>query len=299
MTPVLRWAGIGLAALLGIAVIAAVVLYLMGGARLHRHYDVTVAPITISTDSATVERGRHLAETVSLCTGCHGDDLSGGVLIDEPMIATIYASNLTAGRGGVGSSYTDVDFVRAIRHGVNPDGRGLMIMHADAYHQLSEVDLGAVIAFVRSMPPVDKEQPATRGGPLGRIFMALGFFDRENMPPIPAEVIDHDAPFTHTPAGRTVEYGQYLVSIGLCRMCHGGDLQGGPPFEEGAPPAPDIAALAAPGAWSEEMFVATLRSGVTPYGKALDAEIMPWERYGRMSDDELGALWRYLESLNR
>jgi cytochrome c553 len=270
----------------------------MGGVRLHRRYDVTVAPITISADSGTIARGRHLAEAVTLCTGCHGDDLSGDVLIDQPMMATIYASNLTAGRGGVGSVYDDADYARAIRHGVNPAGRGLMIMHSDAYNHLSEADLGAIIAFIRSMPPVDQEHPATRGGPLGRIFMALGFFDQETAPPIPAEVIDHDAPFGNTPPGPTAAYGQYLVAIGLCRMCHGGDLRGGLPIEEGAPPAPNIAALAAPGAWSEEQFVSTLRTGVTPYGKSLNGEIMPWEHYGRMTDEELGAIRRYLASLS-
>lgn len=297
MRKLLKWTAIGLAGIVVVVLIAAAALYVKGGLRINQHFDVAVAPLVVPTDSAAVARGRHLAEAVTLCIGCHGDDLSGDALVDEPMIATIYASNLTAGRGGVGGSFDDADYVRAIRHGVNPAGRGLMIMHSDAYQHLSATDLGALIAFIRSMPPVDKDHPATKGGPLGRIFVALGFFDRGAMALIPAEIIDHDAPLPEMPAPGTPAHGRYLVSVALCRLCHGADLTGGPPFEEGAPPAPDVAALAVHGAWSEEQFVQTLRTGVTPYGKALDGEAMPWEYYGRMSDEELRAIWRYLATL--
>jgi mono/diheme cytochrome c family protein len=173
-----------------------------------------------------------------------------------------------------------------------------MIMHSDAYHNLSATDLAAIVAYIRSVPPVDTVLPATRGGVLGRVFVALGMFDRAAMPLIPAEVIDHDAPLAAAPApGPTAEYGRYLVSIGLCRMCHGADLRGGPPIEEGSPPGPNIAAYGAPGGWSDDAFVTTIRTGLTPYGKALDREAMPWEVYARMTDEELTAIWRYVTSL--
>jgi len=298
MKKALTLVAIGLGAVLGIVVIAAAILYIIGGRRLHRGYDVRSDAVAVPTDEATVARGRHLAEAVTLCLGCHSDDLSGDVLVDEPMIVTIYASNLTSGRGGVGATYTDADYVRAIRHGVNPAGRGLMIMHADRFHNLSAADLGAIISYVKSVPPVDHEVPATKGGPLGRVFLALGMFDRGPMPLIPAEVIDHDAPLPDAPpTGATAEYGAYLVSIAMCPMCHGSDLRGGPPIDEGAPPAPNIAVRAAPGQWSEEQFISTVRNGVTPEGKPLSAEAMPWEHYGKMTDEELSAIWYYVESL--
>jgi mono/diheme cytochrome c family protein len=123
-------------------------------------------------------------------------------------------------------------------------------------------------------------------------------FDREMMPLIPAEVIDHGAPFAEAPApGNNASYGHYLVSIALCTMCHGLDLKGAPPVEEGAPAGPNITLYGASGGWSEAQFVNTLRTGVTPYGKALDEAFMPWPMYGRMTDEELGAIWRYLASL--
>jgi cytochrome c553 len=246
-----------------------------------------------------IARGRHLVEAITLCRGCHGDNLAGDVLVDLPVMATIYASNLTAGRGGIAATYSDADLVRAIRHGVNRQGRGLLIMHADIYNRLAAEDLGAIVAYVKSVAPVDKEVPATRVGPLGRIFVALGLIDGDAMPLIAAEHIDHDAPFPPLPPpAATADYGQYLVSIALCRMCHGPELGGGPPIEEGAPPAPNIAGYAAPGVWTETHFINTIRTGVTPSAKKLNGEIMPWEAYARMTDDELLAIWRYIASLN-
>ena len=298
MKKVLNWIGIILGGLVVLVILAAVGLYIGGGARLSKTYDIQVETIAIPTGEKAIARGRHLAEAVTFCQACHGDNLGGDVIDDEPGIATISASNLTSGRGGVSAAYSDTDYVRAIRHGVNPEGRGLLVMHSDIFHNLSEEDLGAVIAYVKSAPPVDNQVSKTRVEPLGRIFLALGMFDSEAMPPIPAEVIDHTAPFAEAPApGATAEYGRYLVSIALCYMCHGPDLRGGPPLEEGWPPGPNITIYGAPGGWSEEQFVSTIRTGVTPYGKALDPEFMPWEGYANMTDEELGAIWQYLQSL--
>lgn len=300
MKRVLRLSGIVLGGLLAVLLAAGVVLYLVGGSRLDRRHDVRVPELVIPIgDEAAVARGRHLAEAVLLCHGCHGDNLEGGVLVDEPALATIHASNLTSGRGGIGATYSDVDLVRAIRHGVNPQGRGLMIMHSDAYNKLGEEDLRALVAYIRSVAPVDNVVPATRAAPLGRVFVALGMFDNEAVPLIPAEVIDHTAPLRPAPApAATAEYGGYLVSLALCAMCHGPRLSGGPPIEAGAPAAPNVASYAAPGVWTEEQFIRTIRTGQTPSGKALDGESMPWEAYARMTDDELLAIWRYMGSLN-
>ncbi|MFQ5859420.1 MAG: cytochrome c [Anaerolineae bacterium] len=298
MKKVLKWIGVVLAGLVGLLVVAAVVLYAIGSARLSKTHDIQVETIAISTDEKAIARGRHLAEAVTFCQACHGDNLGGDVIDDEPLISTITAPNLTSGRGGVGVTYSDADYVRAIRHGVNPEGRGLLLMHSDIFHNLSQEDLGAVIAYVKSVPPADNELPKTRAEPLGRILVALGVFDSETMPLIPAELIDHSAPFVEMPPqGATAEYGRYLVSITLCRMCHGSDLRGGPPIEEGSPPGPNIVALGAADGWSEEQFISTIRTGVTPYGKSLNTEFMPWDIFMKMTDEELKALWLYLQSL--
>ena len=298
MKKALKWTGIGLAGLILIVVIAAGALYLRGGSRLNRRYEIPVAAIPIPAGASAVARGRHLAEAVTMCHGCHGENLGGDTLIDQPTIVTLYASNLTSGRGGVAAGYTDADYVRAIRHGVDPAGRGLMIMHSDAFSRLGVKDLGALIAYLKSLPPVDNVVPRTRGGPVGKVLVALGVFDRGPAPLIPAEVIDHAAHIPVAPvAGVTPEYGAYLVSVALCTMCHGTDLRGGPAMDEGAPAAPNIAVYAIPGGWTEEQFLSAIRTGVTPSGKSLDADSMPWEHYAKMTDDELKAIWRYLASL--
>jgi cytochrome c553 len=298
MRKVLKWIGIILASLVGLLLVAAVALFAVGSARLNKIHNIQVETLAIPTNETAVVRGRHLAEAVTLCIACHGDDLGGTVLDDEPGIVTISASNLTSGQGGVGATYSDDDYVRAIRHGANPEGRGLIIMHSDIYHNLSAEDLGAIIAYIKTMPPVDRELPTTRARPLGSILVALGMFDMETMPLIPAEVIDHSASFAAVPApGMTAGYGHYLVTVGLCTMCHRGDLNGGPPLEPESPPVPNIAVYGGPGGWSEAEFVNTIRTGVTPYGKSLDPESMPWEFYQNMTDEELGAIWRYLQSV--
>jgi mono/diheme cytochrome c family protein len=172
-----------------------------------------------------------------------------------------------------------------------------MIMHSDSYNHLSENDLRALVAYVRSVPPVDHEVPALKTAPMGRILVALGLFDSETMPLIPAEVIDHDAPFAQAPPEDiTVDYGRYVTTIALCTICHGKELKGGPPVEEGAPPAPDITPYG--GVWTEEQFLSTLRTGTTPAGRELNPDVMPWAVFARMTDVELQAIRMYIASLS-
>lgn len=300
MKKLLKWIGIVLGSVVGLILIVAAVLLLRGSSRLNRHHDIPTEALTISNDGVSVARGRHLADAVTLCRECHGDNLGGKVLFDEPDIATVYSPNLTSGKGGLGATLSDTDFIRAIRHGVNHDGRGMMIMHADAYHNLGKADLAAVISYVKSVPPVDNELPPIRTTPMGRILVALGLFDTETMPLIPAELIDHDAPFAKAPSPAvTAEYGGYLVSIAVCRACHGRDLKGGPPIEEGAPAGPNITSYGDPKTWSLEQFIKTLRTGVTPYKRKLNSEYMPWKVFARMTDDELTAIRLYLISLHQ
>ena len=154
---------------------------------------------------------------------------------------------------------------------------------------------GAIIAYVKSVPPVDNQvpEPAT-SRPLGRLMIALRLFGEM----VPAQKVDHDAPFVEMPSpGSTAEYGQYLVSIAGCSLCHGDDLTGHQPGDPASPKAPNLAAGSDRSTWTEAQFINTLRVGNTPDGKVLDSEFMPWDEYGTMTDEELGAVWRYLESL--
>lgn len=209
---------------------------------------------------------------------------------DDPIFGTLAASNLTAGRGGIGATYTDIDYVRAIRHGVGKDNKPLIVMPAQYFNKFSDADLGAIIAYVKSLPPVDNEPPRTSPAPPGRVF---AFFAKEILP---AREIDHDAPRPAAPeVGVTKEYGEYL-SV-MCTLCHGEHLSGGVvPGEDSGPKAANLTVLAR-AKWLEQDFVKTLRTGVTKSGRQLDPEFMPWDRFANLTDDELDALWLYISSL--
>ena len=287
---VLKWIGIVLGGLVAVLAVAFAVLYVAGGAKFNKAYTVPVESITVPTDAAAVQRGEHLA-VINICTRCHGQDLSGNLDFDIPGLVTIPTPNLTAGAGGIGSSYTDADWVRAIRHGVGHDGRGLFIMPSQAFHFLSDEDLGAVIAYVRSRPAVDNPLPPRSIGPLGRVMGAVGMF-----PPPAAEQIDQSGPRPAAPPrGVTAAYGGYLTRT--CTECHGANLNGapfGPPGQQ--VPTPNLTRGGELGGWSEQDFFTTMRTGLTPKGHQLDQE-MPWPYYGQMTDDELRTIWLYLQSL--
>ena len=80
--------------------------------------------------------------------------------------------NLTRGRGGLPADYSDQDFVRALTHGVKRDGRSVIFMPSADYLFTAD-DLGAIVAYVKSVPPVDRTVPAMSVGPVAR---ALGLF---------------------------------------------------------------------------------------------------------------------------
>src|SRR5262245_20539752 len=295
MKRVLKLIGKIVGGLIGLLVLAFVALYIIGTVqwnRLHGKYDVPVEAIRIPTDQAFVARGEHIA-TIHICRMCHTEALSGQS-VSVPGLLTFGVSNLTSGAGGVGATNTDEDWVRAIRHGVGHDGRGLSLMPSRVWYYLSDEDLGALIAYLKSLPPVDNEMPTTDLGPLGRVMLPLGLLQPESVRNV--SVIDHDAPRPVAPEpGVTVEYGKYLAST--CALCHGPDLNGQTVQFNGPPVlTPNLTRGGEMGFWSEEDFVVTLRTGVTPSGHQLK-EVMPWKYFAQMTDDELKAVWLYLQSL--
>ena len=286
---VLKYLAIGV---VSIVVLLLAVVYGVSEMKLRRSYDVKpTTALNVTRDPAQLERGRHLVTAVAKCTECHTADLGGQLFIDGGPFATVYASNLTPGKGGRLAGYTDAQIEAAIRHGVRPNGRGILIMPSDEYQHLSDADVSAIIAYLRALPPVDREQPSSRLGPIGRAVYTFG------APLLPAALIDHDAAGARTapPAGPTREYGQYLVSVGGCRGCHGTNLVGAP-SHEGGPPAANITPAGAIGKWSEADFLRAIRTGTRPDGRKLSNE-MPWRSMATHTDDELHAIWLYLQTV--
>ena len=163
---VTRWIMRAAALLLGVVLLAGTAIWSMSSRQLATRYQVTPAAVAIPGDSASIARGRHLATAIGKCVDCHGENLAGQVMAMGPL-GTFVPPNLTRGRGGVGD-LSDEDLVRAIRHGVAPDGRGLVFMPSRAYAAMTAADLGALIAYVRSVPPVDNELPPASIGPISR-----------------------------------------------------------------------------------------------------------------------------------
>src|SRR5512138_2230562 len=126
MMKVLKWIGIVLGLLAGLLLVAGVVLFFIGNARLNKTYDIPPSNLTLPTDAASIEYGKHRAE--SLCQGCHGPDLSGNDnWFSAPPIGNIASANLTSGEGGVGKEFTTEDYVRAIRHGIDREGKPIFM----------------------------------------------------------------------------------------------------------------------------------------------------------------------------
>jgi mono/diheme cytochrome c family protein len=125
MREILRWTGRILTALLLVVVLAAVALHATSSYRLNQPHDVAVESVAVPADSAAVVRGRHISVTRG-CGDCHGPNLAGSTAVEDPMIGALHASNLTP--GGVGGTYSDLDWVRALRHGVALDGSPLVFM---------------------------------------------------------------------------------------------------------------------------------------------------------------------------
>ena len=261
--------------------------------RLNQKVDVPREAIPVPTDITSIQRGQHLASGVAACVDCHGPNLAGRIFIDDPALGRIVSPNLTRGRGGIGAIFADPDFVRAIRHGVDPSGRPLLVMPSNDYNHFSDADLGAIIGYVRSLPAIDTSLPSNEIRTVGRILFAIGQLALQ-----PAASLDHFAP-RPAPArpGVTPEYGEYLAETAGCPTCHGPGFSGGkiPQAPPNAVPAANITS-AGLGAWSDADFVRAMRTGMRPDGRVLNTS-MPWPYYAQLTDDELRAIWRYLQAV--
>ena len=167
-------------------------------------------------------------------------------------------------------------------------------MPSASFHPMSDADVASLVAYIRSVPPVDRENPPTKVGALGRALYVTG-----QLPTLTeAEALPHDSPRRETPPeGATPEYGRYLAAIGGCQGCHGETLAGG--RVPGTPPDFKPAANLTPGGignYTEADFFRALREGKRPDASAIDP-FMPVAYTRLMTDDELRALWAYLRSV--
>lgn len=303
---ILKWTGIVLLVLIvGLTITVAM--------RQNLKYDAPYPELAISTDSAILARGQYLVYGPGHCADCHGDrsqlekiekgekvPLIGGYKFDLP-VGQMYAPNITPDKEtGIGNIDAKA-LARALRHGVKPDGTA--VFDFMPFHYTSDADLSAIFSYLKTMEPVKHEVPKHHLNVLGNIvnaFLIKPVGPTEDVP----KSVNEDT---------SAEYGRYLAnSVANCRGCHtnrdlmtgafiGPDYAGGlelpSPIDEkhykcitpNLTPDKETGHLAA---WTEETFVRRFRMG-----KVIKHSEMPWGPFSRMSDNNLKAIYRYLQTV--
>jgi len=294
----LKWGGVIIAGLLTLISTTLLILALVGFYKLNERFDNPIANIQVTGTAAQIARGEQLAH---MCVNCHATDsqlpLSGTDMAAKfpfPPLGTLYAPNLTP--SGNITDWTDGEVIRAIREGVHKNGRSLLVMPAETFRNLSDADVQALVAYLRSQPATGGPTPTNQFNLLGALFLNLFDFRTAQQP-----VGSVTAPQPGTP-----EYCKYMVDVLGCRYCHGDQLQGkldnGQP---GPPPGPNLTLIVPQ--WTEEQFMTFFNTGELPGGKTVpiltlpsgfSEPRMPWPMVrAATTDDELKAMYMYLHSL--
>lgn len=294
MKKLLKWLGIILGGLLGLVLMAGLILYGLGQARLRKTYPISPQLVRIPTDEKSLQEGKRIFQYRG-CEACHGEDLQGLIYLENPAIGQVITPNLTDGPGGIGKDRTDLDLIGAIRYGVRVDGTPLLFMPSTEFYYLSDSDLGYILAYIRSKPAVDNLPNLSQLSTTGFMVMNL----TREITFLPAELIprDQDPPPPPEP-GVTAAYGEYLALS--CPVCHGLSLSGGeiPGFPPEWPAAGNLTSgkgSRLPG-WGEEGFITIIQEG-EKHGRAIHPDYMPWTSYRHMNNLELRAVYLYLMSL--
>jgi mono/diheme cytochrome c family protein len=285
---VLGWSVAGLLAILGLLAVGVV---LLSQRKYERTVDIKVAPVAYVDAPEAMARGKYLFESRG-CAECHGSNGAGRVFIDNGASMRARSPNITRGAGGVVGKYTEVDWVRAIRHGVKPDGRPILIMPSEDYNRLTDGDLAALVAYVRTLP-------AAAGAPaeftLPFIFKAMYVAGVVTDAP---ERINHSLPPAQpVPDQANAAHGAYVAN--MCLGCHGARLTGGK--IPGGPPDWPAAADLTPTSVvmkrydSVDKFKSMMRTGKSPDGRAL--QVMPFPTLKQLNDTDVDALYLYLKAL--
>ncbi|QLH31426.1 MAG: c-type cytochrome [Cyclobacteriaceae bacterium] len=274
--------------------------------------------LKIEYTTEQIERGRYLANSVSVCMDCHSKrDFSlfsgppvpgtlgmGGDRFDQAvgMPGVFYARNITS--EGI-SRYTDGELFRVITTGVTKEGRALFpLMPYLYYGRMDREDLYCIIAYIRTIAPIKNEVPESV------IDFPMNFIVNT----IPQKANHQTKPDTTA----MLAYGAYMTNASGCIECHtpvdkgqiiqdmafggGRDFQ----FPDGSIVyssniSPDT--QTGIGSWTKEIFIKRFKayadSTYIPEKVAPGAfnTIMPWTMYGTMTAQDLGAIYTYLKSV--
>lgn len=271
-----------------VVVTAGVGIFVLSNNALDETYNIDAAsvPGQIPNDEESIAEGQRLFRA-RLCAECHGADAGGDNLIDDSVFAVLDAPNLTSGEGGIADEFEVEDWVRAIRHGLSTDDTSLIIMPSGEYQIMRDEEIALIIAYLENAEPVDNEANERTPGPIARVMV---MYQPEEI--LSAEhVLDDPRSVSTVEVGPTAQYGEYLATM-TCTPCHGDDLDGDTlPGEDTETPSLHIT-----NEWTYDEFVTLIREGTLPDGSMV-SEDMPWENASFMTDEELQAVWAYLETL--
>ncbi|HWA76654.1 MAG TPA: hypothetical protein VG937_30180 [Polyangiaceae bacterium] len=280
--------------------------------RENRSFEAPVLDLHASSDPAVIERGRYLVQGPAHCGECHGAvdpktghiqgpgaPLTGGFEFKLP-VGTFRVPNITPdAKTGIGKM-SDPEIARMLRYGVAPDGHALLPFMP--FSDLADQDLIAILSYLRTQKPVEQQIKPHEPNLLGRIVKAFVLEPKGPSGAVPKQL---------EPAA-TPEYGRYLANhVSNCVGCHTKvDLRtgefAGPKFGGGAEmesltdaeqrfitpnltPDPRWGWLKG---WTEDAFVNRIHAGRIHPGSP-----MPWQAFQHMSDSDLRAIFRYLQTV--
>lgn len=226
-----------------------------------------------TTAAAVQAHGERLSRVLG-CRGCHGEDLEGHQFYER------YASNLTREI----PEYSDAQIVRVLRTGVPRDGRELWGMPSELFQHMSDADIAALIAHLRTLkpsgqpnrpPPLPWEDETRALIASGKLKPAFRFVrDERGLAPVDL--------------GPTNALGRYITRV-TCAECHGPKLEG-PTIEK----APNLVVA---GGYTRAEFETLLTKGIPTGGRKLDlmADVAR-ERFVHLTPHERDALYAYLKA---
>lgn len=306
--------------ILWIALVAVIVVLAGGFIYFQATFPKTDPPMNVNVEitEARLERGKYLVEHVTVCTDCHstrdwtkfsgpvtpGTEGMGGFTLDESfgLPGKITSKNITP---AALNTWSDGEIIRAITTGVTKDNDVLFpIMPFMNYNNLSKEDLYSIVAYIKSLKPIENEIPERE------LNFPLNFL-------INTMAIERYTPKESVDKSDKINYGKYLTTIAVCADCHtpvkegepiaGMDFAGGAEFDlpwgivRPANLTPDKETGI--GNWTKEDFIKRFKNYDNEESKNVSVNmsefnsVMPWTMYAGMTEEDLGAIYDYLRTL--
>ena len=280
MSSLFKWAARIAAALVGLVVLAVAVVLIVSSSIIGRKHEAKAEPLPAVPAALLADAPRQAR--ILGCISCHGEGLRGKTMVDVPNVVRVHAPNIPA----IAARASDQQLAAAIRQGIGHDGRGLFVMPSPMYSRMSEAEVAALIAWIRTLPVHNGGTGTVTARPLGRLGVAIGRFR-----PAPAKMEEFQTQVP-LPTGDALAAGRRLAA-NACSECHGPALFG-MSMEGSDVVTPDLRIAAG---YDYEQFRTLMRTGETPSGKKLGLmATVAKQDFSHFTDAEIASLHGYLRS---